>query len=156
MRIKRVMGINALCKKGDYEGVIKLFEDMGANIGPDMPHLAQYGHRARIAYLGTEMQKPFALEISESINDDLPIGKQHARSAPTFQFLGLEVDNLDEAIAEVRAKGIRISDKAKIEDPEWEYLYEAMIHPKQSYGLLIELIEGKRKVPATAQKKAKK
>lgn len=153
MKIKRVLGINALCKRGERDAVVKLFEDvLGAKMGPEMPHLAQYGHRARIAYMGTEMKQPFNLEISESINDELPIGKQHARSAPTFQFLGLEVDNIDEAIAELRAKGIRVSDKTMIDDPEFEYLWEAMIYPKSSYGLLIELIEEKRKVPATAKK----
>ncbi len=144
MKIKRVQGLNALCERGTSDKVIELFRDgLGAKIGPEMPHLAQWGHRARIAYLGEEM--PFSIEISESIDDSLPIGKQHARSAPSFQFLGIEVENLDEAIAELRAKGIQVSDKRKIDDPKYEELYECMIHPKSACGLIIELLQIKEK-----------
>ena len=143
-KIKRVMGLNALCETGTRDKVIELFRDvLGAEIGPEMPHLAIWGHRARIAKLGTEV--PFNVEISESINDDLPIGKQHARLAPTFQFPGFQVDNLDEVIADLRAKGIRVSDRQKIDDPEYEELYECMIHPRDSFGLLLEFIEDKGK-----------
>ncbi len=153
MKIKRVFGINAFCQTGTMDSVVSLFRDvLGAQIrpnepglAPDMPWLAQYGHRARVAYLGLE--EPFFLEISESINDELPIGKQHKRSAPSFQGLGFEVENLDEAIAELRAKGIRVSDRQKIDDPAFDEMYECTIHPKDAFGLIIELIELKKSTP---------
>ena len=145
MKIKRVLGLNALCETGTMDNVVDFFRDvLGAKIQPDvpdpaMPHLAQWGHRARIAQWETGV--PFQVEISESINDDLPIGKQHKKSAPSFQFLGLVVDSIDEVITELRAKGISVSDKRKIDDPVFEEIYECMIHPKDSFGLLLEFIE---------------
>ncbi len=144
MKIKRVLGINALCETGTMDKLVDFFRDnLETKIDPEMPWLAQWGHRARVAYLGTE--NPFMLEISESIDDELPIGRQHKKLAPTFQILGLEVENLDEAIAELRTKGIRVSDKRKIEDPRFEELHECMIHPKSAFGLIIELLEVKEK-----------
>ena len=144
MKIKRVRGINAFCETGTRDKVIKLFQDaLGTEIGPEMPHLAQWGHSARIANMGTESS--FLLEISESINDELPIGKQHKRLAPAFEGLGLEVDDIDEVIAELRAKGIRVSDKLKIDDPSVEEMYECTIHPKDAFGLLIEFLQVKEK-----------
>ena len=73
------------------------------------------------------------------------MGRQIAKGAPAFQIIALEVENLDEAIAELRAKDIRVYDKVKInvESPYYEEVYVAMIHPKSSFGLLIELVETK-------------
>ena len=55
----------------------------------------------------------------------------------------------DEAIAELRAKGVRVSDKRKIEDPGFEGggFYECMIHPKSAFGLIIELLEYSKAPP---------
>jgi len=150
MEIKRVFGVNALCVTGTMDKAVEFFRDaLGAKIGPEMPWLSQWGHRAKDVWLGTEA--PFPLEVSESINDELPIGKQHKKSAPSFQFLGFEVDNLDEAIAELRAKGIRVSDKLKIDDPRFGELHEAMIHPANAFGFIIELLEIKGKRPGPGE-----
>jgi len=146
MEIKRVAGINAFCVSGTMDKVEKFFRDvLGAKMGPEMSWRAQFGMRAKGAWLGTEV--PFRLELSESINDELPAGKQHKRSAPAFQVLGLEVENIDEATAELRAKGIRVSDKIKTEDPAFEKQYQSWIHPKDAFGLIIELVECRGKMP---------
>ncbi|MBI4286524.1 MAG: hypothetical protein HY670_11610, partial [Chloroflexi bacterium] len=141
------------CVSGERDKVIAFFRDvLGAKIGPEMPHLAQWGHRARIATLGEE--EPFLLEISESINDMLPIGGQHKRLAPAFQAIGLEVDDLEAVIAELRSKGIRVSDKLKIEDPSVEEMFECTIHPKSAYGLLVEFLQVKEKPKGKTRKQA--
>jgi len=150
MEIKQVFGINALCVTGTMDKAVEFFRDaLGAKIGPEKPWMEKYGHRCRDAWLGTE--EPFSIEISESVNDELPTGKQHKKSAPCFQFFGLEVDNLDEAIAELRAKGIRVSDKLKIDDPRFGELYEAMIHPTNTFGFIVELLESKGKRPGPGE-----
>ena len=142
MKIKKVIGINAFCEDEMMDKVVELFRDaLGAKIGHDQPWLEQYGFKAKGAWLGTEA--PFRVEIAESINDELVTGKQIKRLAPTFAILHIAVEDIDEAIAELRAKGIKVSDKLKIEDPGFEGggFYECMIHPKSAYGLIIELIE---------------
>ena len=144
MKIKRIDGIMAAIETGKLDAAVNFFRDvLGARIGPDMPWLNQYGHRAKCAYLGTE--QTFEVELAESIDDELPIGKQIKKVAPTFTMLGVVVEDIDEAIAELRAKGIQVSDKMKIDDPAYEELYECMVHPKSLYGLLIELLEYKKK-----------
>ena len=146
MKVKRVLGVNALCQTGTMDKAVDFFQDvLDAKMGQDKPEMEQYGHRAKDAWLGTE--EPFSIEISESVDDELPTGKQHKRYAPSFQFLALEVENLDEAIGEVRAKGINISDKLLLHDPGFGEIYESMIHPKDAFGLIIELIEVKSSTP---------
>ncbi len=146
MKIKRVSGINAFCVSGTMNEAEKFFRDvLGAKIGPVMLWRSQFGMRAKGAWLGTEV--PCRIELSESINDELPAGKQHKKSAPAFQVLGLEVENIDEATAELRAKGVRVSDKIKTEDPAFEKQYQSWIHPKDAFGLIIELLESSGKTP---------
>ena len=140
MEIKRFLIIGAFCEKGTMDDVVAFFRDvLGAKLSPERSHLLQYGIRGQDAWLGTK--EPFDIEIHESINDELPMGRQVSKYAPRFQILALEVANLDEAIAELRAKGVRISDKLKMYDPAVGEYYEAMIHPKSSFGFVIDLIE---------------
>jgi len=136
VKIKRVFGINACFTAGDMDEAERFFRDIfSAKMGPDMPHLLKYGHRAKAAWLGTDV--PFRLELSECVNEEGPIGRSIKRAAPGFQFIGLEVEDIDEAIAELRAKGIKVSDKLQVS----EYSMECMIHPKSAYGLIIELVQ---------------
>ena len=135
MKIKRVFCIMACLEKGKMDEAERFFKDvLGAKIGPECPDLEPYGHRVKGAWLGTEV--PFRVELAESINDELSIGRQIKKVAPAFQFLGVEVENIDEAIKELRAKGIRVSNKVKM----WS-LYTSMIHPKSAFGLIIELMQ---------------
>ena len=144
MKIKRTLGINHFCLPGTMDDAISFYRDvLGAKMGPDQPWLAEYGFRAKGAWLGDEM--PFRLELAESVDDELVTGRQISKTAPAFAILAFEVENLDEAIAELRTKGIRVSDKRKIEDPRFEELHECMIHPKSAFGLIIELLEIKEK-----------
>ena len=150
MNIKQVGGIMACVEAGKLDEAVNFFRDvLGAEIGPDMPWLLQYGHRAKCAYLGTEA--PFEIELAECYDKKLPVGKQVQRIAPAFTMLGVEVENIDEAINELRSKGIRVSDKLKIDDPGFDELYECMIHPKSAFGLIVELLETKEKNTTTGK-----
>lgn len=148
MEVIRVMGFNAVCEKGTMDKVVEFFRDaLGAKVGPEKPWMEKYGHRCRDIWLGEE--EPFGLEVSESINDEAPTGKIHQKSAPSFQFMALEVRDLGKAVAEVRAKGVRISDIMRLDDPRFDEFDETMLHPKSAYGLIIELLEvkGRRAQP---------
>ncbi|MBI4286584.1 MAG: hypothetical protein HY670_11915 [Chloroflexi bacterium] len=138
MKVNRVTGINALCQKGTLDQVAQFFRDvLGAEIAPEMMWRRKYGMRARAAWLGD-----FRVELSESTDDTLPAGKQH-RTAPSFQILGVTVDNLDETIAELKAGGIKTSEILVTEDPEHQSPFQRWIwvHPRDTFGLIIEVIE---------------
>ena len=151
MKIKRFLGDNAAVVNLDE--AIAFFRDvLGAKVNPEMPHGARFGIRARGAWLGTE--EPYRIELIQSVNEELPMGRFVKKLTPGYMTISLEVENIDEAIAELRAKGIRVSDKMDMgpmgfHELGFEKMYECMIHPTSACGLSIELIEWKG--PAAGQ-----
>jgi len=146
VKIKRCLCCTAFVEEGKFDEVEAFWRDvMGAEIGPEMPWLLKYGHRAKNTLTGTEA--PFSVEIAECYDETLPIGKQAKKFAPCYYTLTYQVENLDETIAELRAKGIKVSDKLVMDYPGFEVegkkdtVYECMIHPKSAYGLVIELLQ---------------
>jgi methylmalonyl-CoA/ethylmalonyl-CoA epimerase len=79
------------------------------------------------------------VELLESTSDDGPIARYIERSGEGVQHLAFLVENIEEAIADMQAKGMRMIDEmprygaggAKI----------AFMHPKDSYRVLVELCE---------------
>ncbi len=79
------------------------------------------------------------VELLESTSEDGPIARYIERSGEGVQHLAFRVENIEEAIADMQSKGMRMIDEmprygaggAKI----------AFMHPKDSYRVLIELCE---------------
>ena len=79
------------------------------------------------------------IELLESTAPDGPIARYIEKNGEGIQHLALRVDNLEAALAELKAKGVRLIDEkprygaggAKI----------AFIHPKSTGGILLELSE---------------
>jgi len=79
------------------------------------------------------------VELLESTAPDGPIAKYLEKRGEGIQHIAFRVDNLEEALAELKEKGIRLIDEkprmgaggAKI----------AFLHPKSTHGVLIELSE---------------
>ena len=81
------------------------------------------------------------VELLESTSPDGPIAKFIEKNGEGVQHLALRVDNIEAAIADLKAKGVRMIDEvprygagaAKI----------AFVHPKATGGILLELSERK-------------
>jgi methylmalonyl-CoA/ethylmalonyl-CoA epimerase len=79
------------------------------------------------------------IELLESTDPEGPVGKFLAAKGPGFQHVAFRVENLEEALAELKAAGVRLIDEkprygaggAKI----------AFLHPKATGGVLVELCE---------------
>ncbi|MCT4661164.1 MAG: methylmalonyl-CoA epimerase [Tissierellales bacterium] len=79
------------------------------------------------------------IELLESTEEDGPIARFIEKKGQGIQHIALRVDNIEEAIEEMKAKGIRMIDEkprygaggAKI----------AFCHPKSTKGVLLELCE---------------
>lgn len=79
------------------------------------------------------------VELLESTSPDGPVAKFIEKRGEGFQHIAFRVENIEEALAELKAKGIKLIDEqprigaggAKI----------AFLHPKATHGLLIELCE---------------
>ena len=81
------------------------------------------------------------LELLESTDTDGPIARFIEKNGAGIQHLALQVENIENAIEEMKAKGVRMIDEkprygaggAKI----------AFCHPKSTNGVLLELTERK-------------
>lgn len=79
------------------------------------------------------------IELLESTDEEGPISKYIEKKGEGIQHIAYRVDDIEKAIEEMKAKGIRMIDEkprygaggAKI----------AFLHPKSTYGVLVELCE---------------
>lgn len=79
------------------------------------------------------------VELLESTDEDGPVAKFIEKKGEGIQHIAYKVDDIDKAIEELKAKGIRMIDEkprygaggAKI----------AFLHPKSTFGVLIELCQ---------------
>jgi len=79
------------------------------------------------------------IELLESTDPEGPIGKFLAAKGQGFQHIAFRVENLDEALAELKAKGVRLIDEKPRKGAGGARI--AFIHPKATAGLLVELCE---------------
>jgi methylmalonyl-CoA/ethylmalonyl-CoA epimerase len=77
----------------------------------------------------------------ESTSPDGPIAKHIEKNGEGIQHIALRVDDLEAALAELKAKGIRLID----EKPRYGAggARIAFVHPKSTGGILLELSEKK-------------
>lgn len=81
------------------------------------------------------------VELLESTSPDGPVAKYIEKNGEGIQHIAFKVDNIEEALEQLKAKGVRLIDEkprigaggAKI----------AFIHPKATFGTLIEICERK-------------
>jgi methylmalonyl-CoA/ethylmalonyl-CoA epimerase len=81
------------------------------------------------------------IELLESTSPDGPIARYIEKNGEGIQHLALRVDNIEAALGELKAKGVRLIDEkprygaggAKI----------AFVHPKSTGGILLELSQRK-------------
>lgn len=79
------------------------------------------------------------LELLESITADGPIAKHLDKRGPGLQHVAVEVEDIVEAIAELKAKGVRMLDDVPRKGVEDSRI--AFVHPKDTHGVLLELVE---------------
>lgn len=112
---------------------LKVYEAMGLkSVGVE--EVAE--QKVRVAFLPIGETE---IELLESTAPDGPVAKYIEKNGEGIQHLALRVDNLEAALAEMKAKGVRLIDDkprygaggAKI----------AFVHPRSTGGVLLELSE---------------
>lgn len=94
--------------------------------------------KVKVAFLPTGDSE---VELLESTSPDGPIARFIEKNGEGIQHIAFRVDNIEEKLAELKNKGVRLIDEkprygaggAKI----------AFLHPKSTYGTLVELCERK-------------
>jgi methylmalonyl-CoA/ethylmalonyl-CoA epimerase len=92
--------------------------------------------KLRTAFLpigGTE------LELLESTDPEGPIGKFIASKGQGVQHLAFRVEDIDAALAELKAAGVRLVDEKARRGAGGTRI--AFLHPKSTGGVLVELCE---------------
>ncbi|MFA5862971.1 MAG: methylmalonyl-CoA epimerase [Candidatus Thermoplasmatota archaeon] len=82
------------------------------------------------------------LELLESISPDGPIARHIEKRGAGLQHLAVEVDDIQVAIAELKRKGVRMLDEKPRKGVEGSSI--AFVHPKDTHGVLLELVELKK------------
>jgi methylmalonyl-CoA/ethylmalonyl-CoA epimerase len=78
-----------------------------------------------------------AVELVEPTADDSPIAKFVAKRGPGIHHIALRVDDIVAALAELKAKGVRLIDETP--RPGAHHSLVAFIHPASTHGVLVEL-----------------
>lgn len=79
------------------------------------------------------------VELLESTHEDGPVAKYINSRGEGIQHLAFRVENLEEALEELKAKGVRLIDERPRHGAGGAKI--AFIHPKETNGVLVELCE---------------
>lgn len=79
------------------------------------------------------------VELLESTEPDGPVAKFIDGRGEGIQHIAFRVENIDEALEELKAKGVRLIDQKPRKGAGGAMI--AFIHPKETNGVLIELCE---------------
>lgn len=79
------------------------------------------------------------LELLEPIQEDSPVGRFLSKRGEGIHHICLTVDDIDSALADLRARNVRLVDETPRCGVEGRKI--AFLHPASSHGVLIELVE---------------
>lgn len=79
------------------------------------------------------------LEYLESTDPEGPVGKFLQKRGPGIHHLAFEVDDVDEAVKELLAKGVRMIDQAPRQGAHGNRI--AFLHPSETGGVLVEICQ---------------
>jgi methylmalonyl-CoA/ethylmalonyl-CoA epimerase len=78
-----------------------------------------------------------ALELLEPTAPDSPIARYVEKRGPGLHHVALRVDDIRAALAELKARGVRLIDEEP--RPGAHHSLVAFIHPSAAHGVLVEL-----------------
>jgi methylmalonyl-CoA/ethylmalonyl-CoA epimerase len=91
---------------------------------------------ARVAFLPAGNTK---IELVEPTTDSSGIARYLAKRGPGLHHLCIQVDGIDDLLAQLDEKGFKLINPVSQEDPDGRKY--AFIHPKSTQGVLVELYE---------------
>lgn len=131
MRLQRVNHLGILVE--DLDGAVRSFTE---NLGLSLDHVERYGEQLDIAFLPcgetlVELIKPLT---NEGWNAEYL--EEHG---PSIQHVAFEVEDLEAALAELKARGVDTMGDAPI--PGAGGMRIAFLDPRAFGGILVELCE---------------
>jgi methylmalonyl-CoA epimerase len=84
-----------------------------------------------------------AVELLQSVKPDGAIARHIEKRGEGIHHIALEVDNIEKALEELKAKGVILIDQKPRRGAHNSKV--AFLHPKNTYGVLVELVEPEKK-----------
>lgn len=130
--IKKIDHIGIAVK--DLAETLKLYEGMLGLKAVETEVVEE--QKVKVAFLPTGDSE---VELLESTTPDGPIAKFIEKNGEGIQHIAFRVDNLEQRLAELKEKGVRLIDEKPRRGAGGAKI--AFLHPKSTYGVLIELCE---------------
>lgn len=130
--IKKVDHIGIAVK--DLAETLKLYEGMLGLKAVETEVVEE--QKVKVAFLPTGDSE---VELLESTSPDGPIAKYIEKNGEGIQHLAFRVENLEQRLAELKEKGVRLIDEKPRRGAGGAKI--AFLHPKSTFGVLIELCE---------------
>ena len=83
-----------------------------------------------------------SIELLESVEPDGAIARHIEKRGEGIHHIALEVDNIEKTLEELKAKGLALIDQKPRRGAHGSKI--AFLHPKGTYGVLLELCEPKK------------
>lgn len=138
------MGGEKVVKKIDHIGIavrdlneaIKFYQEV---LGLKVTEIEEVpDQKVRVAFLPTGDSE---VELLESTSPDGPIARFIEKNGEGVQHIAFRVDNLEEKLAELKSKGVRLIDEKPRRGAGGAMI--AFLHPKSTFGTLVEICERK-------------
>ncbi len=130
MRIKRIAHLGVVVK--DLDAALELFT--GA-FPLNLSHTEDYqGMKIGFIPVGDS-----SIELLQDTSGSSSIKKFLDNSGEGIHHIAFEVDDIEEAVAELKAKGIKLVDEKP--RPGAHGMSVAFMHPKATHGILMELVQ---------------
>ena len=131
MELKRVDHIGIAVKNLDES--VKFYESLGFKASGYEVVAEQ---KVKVAFLPCGDSE---LELLESTEPDGPIARFIEKNGPGIQHIAIRVDDIDKALEELKAKGVRLIDQVPRYGAGNARI--AFVHPKATGGVLLELTQ---------------
>lgn len=117
----------------DVDGALNFWKD---GLGLDLHHIEDVpSQKSQVAFLPLGESE---IELVKPMTDDSGVAKFLADRGGGMHHLCFEVDNIDEMLVDLKAKGVRLINETA---QQLEGRKVAFIHPKSAGGVLVELFQ---------------
>lgn len=120
----------------DLKEAIKFYEEMLGLKVTEIEEVAD--QKVRVAFLPAGDSE---VELLESTTPDGPIARFIEKNGEGIQHIAFRVDNVEEKLADLKDKGVRLIDEKPRRGAGGAMI--AFLHPKSTFGTLIEICERK-------------
>lgn len=130
MKVKRIAHLGVAVQ--DLDAAVKFFTQ---GLPLEITHTEEYeGMKIGFIPVGDS-----SIELLQDVSGSSPIGKYLAKNGEGIHHIAFEVDDIYQAVAELKERGVRLIDETPRLGAHGMTI--AFMHPKGTHGILMELVQ---------------